>query len=1140
MERELAEQTHAASLRIGELEAVNEALRKEQSHMASQLAQRTVLYSALQRQCLESRSASQLQLTAWERQTAGLEGKLSQLSADQTTLRRERDELLLRCQTAEREVRGLEQTVRELEEAAQALTVDLHNSQQQHLSLQSTLDHLKSGSFSLDQLQLDYHADLSALSAAAKTREAELRAEVEQLRGLLREDGLRRDQWLEERADLLRRLAERDELLLQIQQLGLHPHAHPAPAHPQDQPPQPPTNHSDQASHTDHSKEESPPRAPAPEQAQAHAQAEVSASFSRPREVAEEDEESVSWLLQPSDSQPASQRHTPTPFLAHRPPRQEEGPSWQELLAALGEVLQQSLRWEDVWPLGSQREVSAFLGRVHETLAKLLASSAAAGEELRPFLREIGRLLLLEHESLEAVHSEQLQELQAQLLERTRKEKSKPTLANPSLALTLTLTLPDYKHFCRTLLKKAAEKQLLGPQDFPEDISLSASFSSAASPPAHHGPAQSFALSQSPGRLGREEEQRAEEAAERVRQLEETAEQQREEVDRLRSQLSFFQRENGELLEDLRRSLQDRQLLDGLEQQLAASRLAEQAAQAALAEAEEKLAGLAAQVSALQRREEAAAAFHANLFATAEQLQRSRAAALLAIDGLALELRESRAQTAAEVERATVLRAELDESRALSDDQAALLEAAHRDKLSIEQEARSLRSSSAALREEVDGLRSALLAAQAAQAEAEERLAGPGPGSGWAEEVPAAYCRLLDGLNEELTALTASKRRALELLGRQGRELRALSAVNESMAADRGRALQRLAGLEELVGRQETTARRQREAYEAAHEAMKAEFQRKAELFSQREQQHEAELAELTRWCKKEIGLLARDHEKQLRDLRLAHQAELAELTRRPPGCDRATETEAEPAVERRSEEVQTDEERPLSWPAGGDSSDPRSRLDFSPEAKSDPLPARSPSPARRANSTPTPLPGSGSLDLARVLEHISREESALQAVRAELRELEAENRQLRTARETAEEDVALLQTQLTRSSETILVLQADFGRVRESYQSLLRQHEAVFLQVQAKEAALAEAEEAARSSHAERVALMKQIAVLEAAAAAIIPAPAPASPAPNPNQSRTSPSPATSPAADLVPRELLKGKLKEVTLLVSNPTPIN
>jgi exonuclease SbcC len=125
------------------------------------------------------------------------------------------------------------------------------------------------------------------------------------------------------------------------------------------------------------------------------------------------------------------------------------------------------------------------------------------------------------------------------------------------------------------------------------------------------------------------------------------------------------------------------------------------------------------------------------------------------------------------------------------------------------------------------------------------------------------------------------------------------------------------------------------------------------------------------------------------------------------------------------------------------------------------------PSTRSRESTTPlslsltsrSPLLGN-SMELSKLLQEFQKEESAFLSVRTELKELVAENQQLTKNREFLEENISLLQSQLIKSNEKILLLQKEYSKMKDNYLLLIAKDERLVVDLQEKENLLSQMED--------------------------------------------------------------------------------
>jgi regulator of replication initiation timing len=141
------------------------------------------------------------------------------------------------------------------------------------------------------------------------------------------------------------------------------------------------------------------------------------------------------------------------------------------------------------------------------------------------------------------------------------------------------------------------------------------------------------------------------------------------------------------------------------------------------------------------------------------------------------------------------------------------------------------------------------------------------------------------------------------------------------------------------------------------------------------------------------------------------------------------------------------------------------------------------PSTRSRESTTPlslslasrSPLVGN-SMELSKLLQEFQKEESAFLSVRTELKELVAENQQLTRNREFLEENISLLQSQLIKSNEKILLLQKEYSKIKDNYLLLISKDERLAIDLQEKENLLNQLEDEKQRLVEENHSLQKKV----------------------------------------------------------------
>jgi len=182
------------------LEAENDALRKQMFKLSAQLAQRAVLYAAQERRFVDNSRIYNTQYTDRCSELADVKGRLQQLEKQFEVTDRERIEAILQQRQLQQTLVTTQNQLQAQHLTQVALNGELADATQQVTALQLTVDRLRSAD--LEELEMGFAKEVEELRQAAKSREDSLSQQLTHSRQVLQEVSEQRHSLQEELSKL--------------------------------------------------------------------------------------------------------------------------------------------------------------------------------------------------------------------------------------------------------------------------------------------------------------------------------------------------------------------------------------------------------------------------------------------------------------------------------------------------------------------------------------------------------------------------------------------------------------------------------------------------------------------------------------------------------------------------------------------------------------------------------------------------------------------------------------------------------------------------------------------------------------------------------------------------------------------------
>ena len=196
----------------------NASLKSELRRLSDQLAQRAVLSAAQERRWNETARIHESHTAEKTGELIDLRARLQQLESTHERADRERIDAVLQCRQLAEEQRRLESMHADLTEKLSASDAEVVDLTAQNLSLQTTVDRLRSSD--LEGLERELAAEVEAIREEARSRELALSRQLEEARDLLSHHAEERERLLDGMGVLRADLESKNSLLRQISQNG--------------------------------------------------------------------------------------------------------------------------------------------------------------------------------------------------------------------------------------------------------------------------------------------------------------------------------------------------------------------------------------------------------------------------------------------------------------------------------------------------------------------------------------------------------------------------------------------------------------------------------------------------------------------------------------------------------------------------------------------------------------------------------------------------------------------------------------------------------------------------------------------------------------------------------------------------------
>ena len=193
-----------------ELEA--QALREQLSALSDQIAQRTVLFSALERRWREETRGGEMIETELRDEALVCRTRLQQVERQFSAADEARLEAQLSLRQREGDIARLEEELRTERERIIAIDEELQRAAAANLGLQTTVERLRGSS--LEELELEMMTEVEQLRERIRRQEEDSRRQLEDAREHLAQEARRRESLLEELHSTRRERDETRELLL--------------------------------------------------------------------------------------------------------------------------------------------------------------------------------------------------------------------------------------------------------------------------------------------------------------------------------------------------------------------------------------------------------------------------------------------------------------------------------------------------------------------------------------------------------------------------------------------------------------------------------------------------------------------------------------------------------------------------------------------------------------------------------------------------------------------------------------------------------------------------------------------------------------------------------------------------------------
>lgn len=218
LRREVSGRSIAANEELAEKESEVVALREQLQSLSDQLAQRTVLYSAVDRRYRDEVRTRELTETELVAENRNLTARLQQLERQYSDVDGQRVEALLTVRQQRDTIAKLETEEASARARTQALDEELMTITTQCQTLQRVVEQLRGSD--LEALEKDMAAEVEAVRQASRSKEDELRRQLGEARDLLQGESARRDALFAEMEQLRRERDEKEELLHMLENEG--------------------------------------------------------------------------------------------------------------------------------------------------------------------------------------------------------------------------------------------------------------------------------------------------------------------------------------------------------------------------------------------------------------------------------------------------------------------------------------------------------------------------------------------------------------------------------------------------------------------------------------------------------------------------------------------------------------------------------------------------------------------------------------------------------------------------------------------------------------------------------------------------------------------------------------------------------
>lgn len=1087
--------------RIVELESFTKALRKELKIITDQLAQRTILYDALDRQFHGHQQSNELELKIYERNNLILQTKYEELFSNHLQIKQEKEELLLKTKDYQQIIQILEKEKLQVEEVNQSLTEEMNQVMTQNRAYETTIEHYRNGNYeTVNALELQKYQENNSLAQQYKAKEEEMVKELNKLNQLLRDESYRREELIQVNNQLSHRLQERDLLLTRIEQLGLFKQFLPSSAGE--------STEEDEGNNNNNLTTNKGGLDP-----------------KEPKEDDEEDEdEKISWLLSPSPD-----RKTIT-----------ETTNLNAIFDIISQSLEKSVEWKDFWPLLSAQETEVFILRLIEEIeSHQTVKSVISGPVIRQLVNEIGKLILFSTESSQDALLERLE---------AKKKTTKASSSDPDYQKYKT-KYHEIKEFAIQLLEKVALKQMISYSDIPED--LSSQLPLPPPPPVTASTKGATTTSLTDSQLDQE----------KIKRLQESVDLYIQEINRLTSQLQFYQNENSQQqiqMESLEQEIEQSRVKEEETQKINLQYLQtytkleekiQSLQETYITEKQQLLLDYEKNITTINLNNSEVLAklqlshqkelklMEQKYLEEAEKLHQS----LLQARNVSQELTSENSQlrrTSNEIQVALNQQKQANEElRILLETKNASLQEAVRGKeeefLKLNElldqqdfQIHSLLSENKELLEKCQQLEKLLDEATTVSAsnnilptnaptvlspsDVEKNTDVPSQSSPskylpiaaelhyakqsgieiiseednsllTQEAMKADFIRLYNQLNEEIKSLEQSKLTAILQLNQKKSEYDILlrqyqesEEKNQKLNQEKIKINQKLILIEQQINQQETLLKYNNQLKEDFERKLTFLMERNNETIHVIEENHKKEVLTLKKLCKKEISSITKEKE----EIILKYENELKQVRLELKNLQKFSEEEkisssySPPAIPSVSATTQTVIEKVdrsvdgslfmknslVSQDSETQTNDlqPSNNTETVSVASNNNFIPRSPSPQRRSSqqqlSISSPPGVSNSIDLDKLLSAIAQEETIIQAVKLELKDIIAENISLKNQKTILEENVDVLQTQLIKSNEKILSMQSEYVKLKENYVKLIEKDESILKEIQLKE----------------------------------------------------------------------------------------